>query len=185
MNKIFPSSRWPQFPSEKGSSVFVGAIPIHTHVDLALLVGKPGDSNKNEPMHIVAVSPRFFLLLFMTMCNGTGDRATSKEQKNGYLTMKKKRPKAWHFARKAIRWDYPEGAMLQRFIKMETSYGVDAFRTIFPGGDLQTDKQITDENGIYTNGDGYSFLGLLLVDVENQNQCYSGIYEHLNRIDIS
>lgn len=42
----------------------------------------------------------------------------------------------------------------------------DDFRKMFPGVDLQTDKLITDENGIYTNGGAYSFLNLLIYLVE-------------------
>jgi len=40
------------------------------------------------------------------------------------------------------------------------------FRTMFPEVDLQTDKLITDENGIYTNGGAYSFLNLIIYLVE-------------------
>lgn len=40
------------------------------------------------------------------------------------------------------------------------------FRTMFPEVKLQTDKLITDENGIYTNGGAYSFLNLLIYLVE-------------------
>lgn len=42
----------------------------------------------------------------------------------------------------------------------------DDFRTMFPEVDLQADKLITDENGIYTNGGAYSFLNLILYLVE-------------------
>ncbi|HRH03011.1 MAG TPA: helix-turn-helix domain-containing protein [Bacteroidia bacterium] len=42
----------------------------------------------------------------------------------------------------------------------------DEFRRLFPDVNLQTDKLITDENGIYTNGGAYSFLHLLLYLVE-------------------
>jgi len=42
----------------------------------------------------------------------------------------------------------------------------DNFRTMFPKVDLQTDKLITDEKGIYTNGGAYSFLNLLIYLVE-------------------
>lgn len=42
----------------------------------------------------------------------------------------------------------------------------DSFRTMFPMVNLQTDKLITDENGIYTNGGAYSFLNLLIYLVE-------------------
>lgn len=40
------------------------------------------------------------------------------------------------------------------------------FRQLFPDIQLQTDKLITDESGIYTNGGAYSFLHLLLYLVE-------------------
>ena len=40
------------------------------------------------------------------------------------------------------------------------------FRSMFPKVNLQTDKLITDENGIYTNGGAYSFLNLVLYLVE-------------------
>jgi transcriptional regulator GlxA family with amidase domain len=40
------------------------------------------------------------------------------------------------------------------------------FRELFPEVNLQTDKLITDENGIYTNGGAYSFLHLLMYLVE-------------------
>ncbi|MFT3750225.1 MAG: helix-turn-helix domain-containing protein [Agriterribacter sp.] len=42
----------------------------------------------------------------------------------------------------------------------------DTFRTMFPGVNLQPDRLITDENGIYTNGGAYSFLNLMLYLVE-------------------
>lgn len=42
----------------------------------------------------------------------------------------------------------------------------DNFRTMFPKVNLQTDKLITDENGIYTNGGAYSFLNLMIYLVE-------------------
>lgn len=40
------------------------------------------------------------------------------------------------------------------------------FRTMFPKVELQPDKLITDENGIYTNGGAYSFLNLMLYLIE-------------------
>lgn len=40
------------------------------------------------------------------------------------------------------------------------------FKDLYPEINLQTDKLITDENGIYTNGGAYSFLHLLLYLVE-------------------
>jgi len=39
-------------------------------------------------------------------------------------------------------------------------------KTMFPKVNVQTDKLITDENGIYTNGGAYSFLNLLIYLVE-------------------
>lgn len=42
----------------------------------------------------------------------------------------------------------------------------ETFRTMFPKVNLQTDKLITDENGIYTNGGAYSFLNLIIYLVE-------------------
>lgn len=42
----------------------------------------------------------------------------------------------------------------------------DIFRTMFPKVKLQTDRLITDENGIYTNGGAYSFLNLIIYLVE-------------------
>lgn len=40
------------------------------------------------------------------------------------------------------------------------------FRNLYPDVHLQTDKLITDESGIYTNGGAYSFLHLLMYLVE-------------------
>jgi transcriptional regulator GlxA family with amidase domain len=37
---------------------------------------------------------------------------------------------------------------------------------MFPKVNLQTDRLITDENGIYTNGGAYSFLNLMIYLVE-------------------
>lgn len=42
----------------------------------------------------------------------------------------------------------------------------DNFRKMFPEVNLQPDKLITDENGIYTNGGAYSFLNLMIYLVE-------------------
>ena len=42
----------------------------------------------------------------------------------------------------------------------------ETFRELFPDVILQTDKLITDEDGIYTNGGAYSFLNLLMYLVE-------------------
>lgn len=44
----------------------------------------------------------------------------------------------------------------------------DEFRTMFPKVKLQTDKLITDEHGIYTNGGAYSFLNLMIYLVEKK-----------------
>ena len=38
----------------------------------------------------------------------------------------------------------------------------DNFRKMFPKINLQTEKLITDENGIYTNGGAFSFLNLII-----------------------
>ena len=40
------------------------------------------------------------------------------------------------------------------------------FKNLFPDVNIQTDKLITDENGIYTNGGAYSFLHLLMYLVQ-------------------
>lgn len=40
------------------------------------------------------------------------------------------------------------------------------FRTLFPNVNLQADRVITDEAGIYTNGGAYSFLNLIIYLVE-------------------
>jgi transcriptional regulator GlxA family with amidase domain len=42
----------------------------------------------------------------------------------------------------------------------------DMFRTFFPKVTLRTEKLITDEHGLYTNGGGYSFLNLVIYLVE-------------------
>jgi transcriptional regulator GlxA family with amidase domain len=42
----------------------------------------------------------------------------------------------------------------------------ETFQMLFPKVNLQTDKLITDENGIYTNGGAYSFLNLMVYLVE-------------------
>src|SRR4030095_13818594 len=40
------------------------------------------------------------------------------------------------------------------------------FRAMFPRVNLQTDRLITDERGIYTNGGAYSFLNLMIYLIE-------------------
>ncbi|MBL7856376.1 MAG: helix-turn-helix domain-containing protein [Cyclobacteriaceae bacterium] len=42
----------------------------------------------------------------------------------------------------------------------------DTFRKRFPDVNVQTDRLITDENGIYTNGGAYSFLNLIIYLIE-------------------
>lgn len=42
----------------------------------------------------------------------------------------------------------------------------DDFRSLFPEVELQADRLITDEHGIYTNGGAYSFLNLMIYLVE-------------------
>ncbi|MEO7983690.1 MAG: helix-turn-helix domain-containing protein [Bacteroidota bacterium] len=50
------------------------------------------------------------------------------------------------------------------------------FRKMFPNVNLQTDKLITDENGIYTNGGAYSFLNLVLYLVEKYYDRQTAIF---------
>ena len=52
----------------------------------------------------------------------------------------------------------------------------DNFRSMFPKVDLQTDKLITDENGIYTNGGAYSFLNLIIYLVEKYYDRQTAIF---------
>jgi len=52
----------------------------------------------------------------------------------------------------------------------------DNFRTMFPQINLQTDKLITDENGIYTNGGAYSFLNLIIYLVEKYYDRQTAIF---------
>lgn len=52
----------------------------------------------------------------------------------------------------------------------------DNFRSMFPKVNLQTDKLITDENGIYTNGGAYSFLNLLIYLVEKYYNRQTAIF---------
>lgn len=52
----------------------------------------------------------------------------------------------------------------------------DTFRNMFPKVNLQPEKLITDENGIYTNGGGYSFLNLALYLVEKYYDRQAAIY---------
>lgn len=50
------------------------------------------------------------------------------------------------------------------------------FRTMFPKVNLQVDKLITDEHGIYTNGGAYSFLNLVIYLVEKYYDRQTAIY---------
>ncbi len=50
------------------------------------------------------------------------------------------------------------------------------FRIMFPEVNLQTDKLITDENGIYTNGGAYSFLNLMIYLVEKYYDRQTAIF---------
>jgi transcriptional regulator GlxA family with amidase domain len=52
----------------------------------------------------------------------------------------------------------------------------DDFRTMFPKVNLQADKLITDENGIYTNGGAYSFLNLVIYLVEKYYDRQTAIF---------
>lgn len=52
----------------------------------------------------------------------------------------------------------------------------DQFRFQHPDIDLKTDKLITDEGGIYTNGGAYSFLHLLLYLVEKYFDRQTAVY---------
>jgi transcriptional regulator GlxA family with amidase domain len=50
------------------------------------------------------------------------------------------------------------------------------FRTMFPEVNLQEDKLITDEKGIYTNGGAYSFLNLVIYLIEKYYDRQTAIY---------
>ncbi|MEO7309099.1 MAG: helix-turn-helix domain-containing protein [Chitinophagaceae bacterium] len=52
----------------------------------------------------------------------------------------------------------------------------DKFKEMFPKVDLLTDKLITDEKGIYTNGGAYSFLNLVIYLVEKYYDRQTAIY---------
>ena len=52
----------------------------------------------------------------------------------------------------------------------------DNFRKMFPKVNLQADKLITDENGIYTNGGAYSFLNLVIYLVEKYYDRQTAIF---------
>jgi len=50
------------------------------------------------------------------------------------------------------------------------------FRRMFPEVNVQVDKLITDENGIYTNGGAYSFLNLIIYLVEKYYDRQTAIF---------
>jgi len=50
------------------------------------------------------------------------------------------------------------------------------FRLMFPDINLQTDKLITDEKGLYTNGGAYSFLNLMVYLIEKYYDRQTAIY---------
>jgi transcriptional regulator GlxA family with amidase domain len=52
----------------------------------------------------------------------------------------------------------------------------ESFKKMFPEVDLQIDKLITDDNGIYTNGGAYSFLNLIIYLVEKYYGRQTAIY---------
>ncbi|MFC2187606.1 GlxA family transcriptional regulator [Peijinzhouia sedimentorum] len=52
----------------------------------------------------------------------------------------------------------------------------DTFRNMFPEVKVQTDRLITDENGIYTNGGAYSFLNLIIYLVEKYYDRQTAIF---------
>ena len=59
------------------------------------------------------------------------------------------------------------------------------FKGLFPNIDIQPDKLITSENGIYTNGGAYSFLNLILFIVEKYFDRQTAIYcSKIFQIDI-
>lgn len=51
-----------------------------------------------------------------------------------------------------------------------------SFRNLFPKVQLQADRLITDENGIYTNGGAYSFLNLMIYLVEKYYDRQTAIF---------
>jgi transcriptional regulator GlxA family with amidase domain len=52
----------------------------------------------------------------------------------------------------------------------------ESFKKMFPEVNLQIDKLITDDNGIYTNGGAYSFLNLIIYLVEKYYGRQTAIY---------
>jgi transcriptional regulator GlxA family with amidase domain len=52
----------------------------------------------------------------------------------------------------------------------------DNFRHVFPNVQLRSEQLITDEQGIYTNGGGYSFLNLLIYLIEKYFDRHTAVY---------
>ncbi|AWW31099.1 AraC family transcriptional regulator [Echinicola strongylocentroti] len=52
----------------------------------------------------------------------------------------------------------------------------DTFREMFPKTNLKSDRLITDENGIYTNGGAYSFLNLMIYLIEKHFDRQTAIF---------
>jgi transcriptional regulator GlxA family with amidase domain len=52
----------------------------------------------------------------------------------------------------------------------------DSFRSLFPAVNLKAENLITDEQGIYTNGGGYSFLNLAIYLVQKYYDRQAAIY---------
>lgn len=52
----------------------------------------------------------------------------------------------------------------------------DSLKKLFPEVNIKTEKLITDEHGLYTNGGGYSFLNLLLYLIEKYYDRQTAIY---------
>lgn len=67
------------------------------------------------------------------------------------------------------------GIMDGRSCSTHWSYA-DAFRENFPKVNLHSDKLITDEKGVYTNGGAYSFLNLVLYLVEKYYDRQTAIF---------
>ena len=67
------------------------------------------------------------------------------------------------------------GIMDGRSCSTHWSFG-DRFKDMFPKVNLQSDKLITDEKGIYTNGGAYSFLNLVIYLVEKYYDRQTAIY---------
>jgi transcriptional regulator GlxA family with amidase domain len=67
------------------------------------------------------------------------------------------------------------GIMEGRSCSTHWSYA-DTFRNMYPKVNLHSDKLITDEKGIYTNGGAYSFLNLAIYLVEKYYDRQTAIY---------